>query len=242
MRKFTVVFSISLMLAAPSAAWAVAYGGTDNADTYRIGCVTRASKTARIWLCRNNDPGADWIEVNADCVMDEDIVIVLEGGNDVGHVGRSTSTVYACGGESHTFGPITHSGYTIEVYGTSGNDTLYGDNSALTYLVGDGNDDEIRHYGQGELWGGSGADSLFSHSTSGDDDELWGQTGGDCLQDDNGWVTVFDCGTNPSNYYVDNIDPWSSGQPDAACDWEVETCEEGPESPEGEGEGEAEPD
>lgn len=215
-------------------------------DRYYIGCVSRAGLTPRIWGC--DGLTGVWTQINVDCVMDEDIVLIGGTGGDFLVIGHGTdgaySSSYSCGGETRSFGDITHSwsgnNWDILVTGNENNDTIYTDSSRYTVAIADSGDDLVRTFGNAGIAGRSNDDLLFAHVAGYQIEEMYGEGGLDCVQEvDDETATVFDCGTGPSNYYEPCCSGASPGQPDIACDWEVDTCEpEGPELVEGGGEGE----
>lgn len=233
------------------AAWSIDLSNGSN--LYYIGCVARAGLTSRIWAC-NADTGT-WTQVNADCVMDEDIIIFGNSGNDSIVVGHGTDhtflSTYTCGGESRNFGDITHSWggntWDIIIEGEEDNDTLWGDQSLNTFVLGGSGNDELRQFGSAGLEGDTNPDRVFSQNWSYDLEQMYGDTGSDCLEDADPAktgepeATVFDCGTTTGNDYVDCCDAPSPGQPDVACSHVVATCEAGgPAFAAGGGEGEGE--
>jgi len=223
---------------------------SSGSDTYYIGCVTRAGLTSRIWGC--NPKTGVWTQINVDCVMDEDIIVFGNAGNDTIVVGHGTdntifTSTYTCGGETRNFGDITHSwggnNWDIIIEGEEDNDVLYGDQSRYTYAIAGSGYDELRQFGSGGLEGDGNGDTLLSQNWSYDLERMYGDLGADCLEDASDdhtsepEATVFDCGTTAGNEYVDCCLGSSPGQPDAACSILVDSCLGGPELAQGAGGG-----
>jgi Ca2+-binding RTX toxin-like protein len=245
-----VLSVVAASLAWPSVGWCTyTIDLTSGNDTYYIGCVYK-SGVNRIWGCNANT--GTMTQINPDCVMDEDIHINGLGGVDTIAVGHGTEngfgSTYYCGNTQYSFGQITHTWgqntWEIVVQGNDGNDYLWGDDSTDTLVLGGNGDDELRQFGSARLGGDANGDRLFSPNWVTPLEEMSGDTGSDCLQDDpdamnmHGYepeATFFDCGITTGNDYVTCCDSHSPGQPDTACSHLVSTCEVGPGAPVGGG-------
>lgn len=196
MRKGTLhLVLLGTLLAAP----AEAYDGTANADDIVLGCANRGGTGNRTWLCINGT----FTELDTTCDMDAHVTINALGGNDT-VTAVNVYDSYYCGGWA-TWNPVDMGGYSLYVYGGSGDDTIVGgDGSGYYDFYGDSNNDWVQGAGAGspsDNYGGSGDDIVINDGGS-NYHNLYGQSGDDCCEDEDGEWGVFDAGEDTGDWDV----------------------------------------
>jgi len=105
----------------------------------------------------------------------------------------------SCGVMSGT--PLNYAGWFVDVALGSGNDsvdTAQGD----TWVFGEGGDDVLVSANPfGIIAGGEGNDKLRAKGP-GFDQQLFGENGDDCMQDDNGSAPIFHCGPGNDRFVL----------------------------------------
>jgi Ca2+-binding RTX toxin-like protein len=119
----------------------------------------------------------------------DDYGVVGSSGNDEIMIAPTSSG--RCGAP---MGALVYGGHYLDLYGGAGNDVLVSD-TGDTWLFGQDGNDHLEFHGNGNLYGGSGIDHLFALTTFFSGEGLFGEAGGDCLEDGNGAAAAVDCGS-----------------------------------------------
>jgi Ca2+-binding RTX toxin-like protein len=211
--------AVKLMLVALGAATALASAGEAQAAMAnspwptmptRVVIGERNSKQIVLWRNIFTEECRETVIGNAGGLTDDwrvtggsntDNVVIVEG----------SFTTLSCGGTS--LSPLKYNGRILDVVLGAGNDNTFA-GSGDTWIFGEAGSDFIESSNPAAaLVGGEGNDNLIALGP-GFYQQLWGEGGSDCLQDENeGWA-VFSCGGGFSDKYVS-----THGAPNSDCEF-----------------------
>lgn len=211
MTRSYLILAISYLLAMPSVVEAADFTLDSGSNCAVIGLAVWGGVGMRPTMCWRTSAGVETLVAlrsdNSSGAMNQGVKILGGGGNDtiwmVPFNAYNPPTNCDCGVTG--WYKMDYNGWWLDIYGEAGADLLEGavDSGDTWVFGGTGNDICYNYSTVGAVNGNGDHDDLVSDTTGGSD-ELYGETGNDCLWDTSGTFSACNCGGQTPDYRHQN--------------------------------------